>query len=61
MDHVQQNCRLCANCTNGVIDDCFANGCVPANGNYGRTIYTINQRLPAPRSAFVKMIELLLI
>lgn len=47
MDHVNSNCRLCVNCTNGEIDHCFANGCVPANG-VGRSMVSINQQLPAP-------------
>lgn len=38
---------MCGNCTHGTIDDCFNEGCIPANG-IERAIMTVNQQLPGP-------------
>lgn len=38
---------LCGDCENGVLNDCFNDGCVTANG-VQRVIMSINQRLPGP-------------
>lgn len=39
--------RLCGRCENGVINDCFLDGCIPGNG-VQRPIMTVNHEMPGP-------------